>query len=73
MNAVLNDEGLPMMELWISRAAVETVARAAATLLDTIVPSDYDPDLSTDIKDALKSIREAVADAWEDPLDTTPL
>ena len=66
MNAVLNDEGLPMMELWVSRDAMEVVVRAAVTFA-SILTVDV-PEVDT----AVKAIQEAVKDAWEDPLDATP-
>ena len=69
MNAVLNDEGLPMMELWVSRAAVETVMKAAMTYrvegASTVEAEKIDT--------AIKAVQDAVIDAWEDPLDTTAL
>ena len=69
MNAVLNDEGLPMMELWVSRAAMETVVRAAMTYrVEGASTVDADK-----IDTAIKTVQDAVIDAWEDPLDTTPL
>ena len=56
-----------MMELWVSRAAVEMVVRAAATFA-SILTVDV-PEVDT----AIEAIQEAVKVAWEDPLDTTLL
>ena len=61
----LNDEGLPMMELWVSRAAMEMVVRAAVTFASTVDVPEVDT--------AIEAIQEAVKVAWEDPLDTTLL
>lgn len=54
-----------MMELWISRAAMEMVVRAAVTFASTVDVPEVDT--------AIKTIQEAVKDAWEDPLDITLL
>ena len=54
----------PMMEIWVSRVALETVVRAAASY------SDENPPM---VDDAIEAVQEAVDDAFEDPLSTEPL
>lgn len=54
-----------MMELWVSRAAMEMVVRAAVTFASTVDVPEVDT--------AIESIQEAVKVAWEDPLDVTLL
>lgn len=61
----------PKMELWVSRAAMETVMRAAMTLDSEI--GDVGNPISIVVRHAVETIQKAVADAWEDPLDTTLL
>ena len=69
----MNDEGLPMMELWVSRDAVETVVRAATSYRRVCTQMGaVNPDVDHTIDTAIESVQEAVKDAWEDPLDVTP-
>jgi len=60
----------PVLEVWVPRAALETIVCAAAAYRDFVCDDD---DLISAIDDAIKIIQDAVDDDMQPPLNEHPL